>query len=213
MALGGVGTLPFTVIHARSVFAPYIAAGGLTTWVAWTALGAIYYVIGRTVLDLCRDFLDFLRGEYRIRGGDVSHVSYRRQKAPPYDLLTAPDIGRDFSIWQYALIASILCEVVIGWIALIAVLYVFWRSPYFRDSYFTPYNSALARIFSAFPALLVDMSFLLVVLALGSIVYRRDLGLTPLIQRWLGLSDSYPGQNTSPRWLNELAILIFGRPI
>jgi hypothetical protein len=59
-ALAGLGAAPFILLYADSIFQSYISQGGYTAAFARTALLALYYLMARTALDVCRDSLDYI---------------------------------------------------------------------------------------------------------------------------------------------------------
>jgi len=157
--------------------------------------------------------LDFFQGQYFVLGDQFQKADRRRQKGPPYDVLTAAGITREFSSWQYALYFWMFVECLVGWVALAGSLYAFFRSPYPGGSAHPFYLSSHSASAGGILWFIEVMSLLLVAFSSASIGLRFDLGLSPLIQRYLGAPDTYPGQNTFSPFLNELSLKLTGRPM
>jgi hypothetical protein len=212
-ALTGLGAAPFILLHAYSTFQSYISQGGCTAGFAWTALLALYYLMARTALDVCRDCLDYIQGQYRTACGDWDSIDQRRKKEPPFDFLSNPGIRRAFSNWQYAMMGWAFFEIIIGWIAFLGMFYALFHSPYLIGLRPPVHSVDHAVSTNELTWFLLKMSSFLTVAALYSAGYRWDLGIMPLVQRMLGAPDTYPGQNKFPKWINEYSIRLFGRPM
>jgi len=212
-AMAGLGAGPLIAIHGRQIFQSYISDGGLSAFLAWPALLAIYYVIVRAILDLCRDCLDFFRGQYCVLGDQYQRVDRRSKLVPPYDVLTASTIRREFSTWQYTLFFWTFLEVIVAWIGLAGALFAFFRSPYPGGPAHPFYLSSHSESTGGLPWFIQVLSLLLVGFAAASMGLRFDLGISPLIQRFLGVPDTFPGQNTFSPSVNELFLKLTGRPM
>jgi hypothetical protein len=212
-AFAALGAAPIILNHGRRIFDPFMMMGGYQALLAWIALLALYWVITRASLDLFRDGLDYLKGGYRVAGGQYDIVDQRRIREPPYDCLSIANLKRDFSNWQYALLGSTFVEVFVGWAAFVGMLYAFFRSPYPDGSGHPIYLSHAAGTTSGLLWFAEVMGFLFVYFGLYSMGLRRDFGMTPLIQQLLGCPDTYPGQNTFPGWVNRLSLRLIGRPM
>ena len=205
-ALAAMFAVPFAISHGHLTFQPYIAQSGWTRVIATAALTSVYYVLARALLDLCEDCIDFFKGNYVVAGDGKFDIDQRRRMAPPYDLLSVPGLRRDFSDWQYALIVWLFFDILISWISTAAVIYVELKSPYLKSCISEePLQAVLWCTWG--------MSLFLVVFAQFSIAYRWTVGITPLVQRFLGLPNTYPGQNIFPRWFSELLIKVIKRPM
>ena len=217
-ALCGITVTPFMVIHAHPAFAPFILRGGYVAVLAWVGLISTYYVTIRCWVDLVTDAVDVARGEYTLKGDDISEARIRllRTKTPPYDLVSAPDVKRDWSAWQYVLTSWTLIESVpIGWIVLIAMGLTSTKSPY-MDGLISanPISHACTdEIVSCVIRFIHPFDYLFIISAAVSLVQRNAAGVMPLPLRWLGLPNWYPAQNVSPRWMNELMIKLIRRPM
>jgi hypothetical protein len=104
-------------------------------------------------------------------------------------------------------------EIIIGWIAFAGMFYALFHSPYLNGLRSPLYSVDQTAPTNALTWFLLKISSFLTVFALYSAGYRWDLGIMPLVQRMLGAPDTYPGQNKFPRWINEYAIKLFGRPM
>jgi hypothetical protein len=212
MSVIGLSAAPFIVGYASFAYQPFIAAGGIGAAAAWIGLLSTYYILARTVLDLLRDILDLIGGTYRTKGGEYAPIDNSRRKTPPYDMLSIPDSERPHSVWEQTAFGVGFLELLMAWIALIGTMYVVFKSPYLMGE--RPPSAVASRSLSLlFGWAALKISALLVVGSLGSIGYRWDAGITPLIQKVLGVQDTFPGQNLFPRWLNELSIKYLGRPM
>src|SRR5438552_14101271 len=212
-AVAGLGAAPLVAGHASRMFRPYIIHGGLTGLLGRIGLWALYYTMIRTVLDLLSDAVDFLSAEYRTEGDPYAKIDYGRQTSPPYDQLRERSVRRDFSSWQYKLFGWTFVELLVGWVAFAAMLFVFFQTPYPAGPGHPFYLSTHANGTEGIAWFLEVYSSFLIYFALYSQGYRWDIGLPPLIQRCLGMPRTYPGQNKFSSSVNELAIRIIGRPM
>ena len=212
-SLAGLGAAPLIFGHAALIFQPYIKDGGLTSVFGRAAILALYFTMIRTMLDLSRDAFDFFERRYRTAASPNNDINVGRQREAPYDVLTEREIKRDFTNWQYLLFEWTFLENMFAGFSFWAMLYALFRSPYPEGPghplYLSDHAGSVHGIFWSVEV----MSGLLVFFSLYSIGLRRDHGIAPLVQRYLGMPDTYPGQNTFPASWNELAIKITGKPM
>lgn len=217
LTLFGIMATPFVIVHGSRTFFPYVARGGYITAFAWTGLLSVYYVTLRCWFDLATDVVDWLGDDYSLKGGDITKLiaSQLRTNVEPYDLVTASDVKRDWSLWQYLLKGWTFVESVpIGWIVLFAVGKTLTQSPYL-DFYKGPslVNGGGGRHDISVGGVLLGMTYVFTIFGILSIVRRNAAGVMPLPLRWLGLPNYYPGQNVYPQWVNKLAIALIKRPM
>lgn len=212
-ALFSMGSAPFIFSQAKSLFdGLYISAGGSKALMGWIGLASIYYLTVRAIVDLFTDWMDWRNGRYGLVGGDVSEVCSSRTNSPPYDTLSAPKIKRDWTPWQYALAMWWLVEFIIVCCGVLAVLSTIDSLKLYVD-FCASSKSALSLISCSFGELVYGSSYFLIYFSISSMGRRNEAGVMPLPLRWLGLPNFHPGQNVSPRWLNEVMIKLTGRPM
>jgi len=200
--VAAISGMVFVPHHLRPTFESLIAKGGRAAAFAHIGFYIVYYSWGRSCIDLLTDVVDLFSNQYVVKGGDIREIPPTRVKTGPYyDILTAPDVKRDWSTWQYALILWITIESTLIFVLLgISGLNVGMNSPHLNPGGWGHPDDSLYPIW-----------YFMVISGMFSMLNRNGAGVMPLPMRWLGLPHFYPGQNIYPPWLNKLLMKNLGR--
>lgn len=213
-ALLAVTSTPYVVLEGRLVFHSMVTHAWYTGMLALMGLWATYYVVARAWIDLLTDIVDVTQGAYTLKGGavDVDETYDSRTYQYPYDKITAPDVKRDWSNWQYLLACWMVVDYLIGYPAVFACTYASFNSPYIKAWQGAHIYHAHYRFMTVkFLFFLYDVSFVMAAVEFYSIWRRLVGGVTPISFRLLGYPMIYPGQNVLPERLNRIIIKLIGR--
>lgn len=214
-SLLGVASAPFVLTACKDLFyVHYVSEGGVKAVMATIGLWSIYYLTGRSIVDVITDCVDWALGRYNLLGGDIQKIDLRRTTEPPFDVLQHENVKRDWSAWQYTLSFLrwveffAMCFATIGFLTIVQFVVA-----YTTKKFSCVDSNILVNGLCGLGELIFSLSYCLVYFSMSSMVGRNEAGIVPILLRWCGLPNYHSGQNIFPPWLNELMVRLLGRPM